>query len=134
MKVRRAYGVGRDAKALAKKYRSFAGDLDRFERLLAADYTVGHTPYPGLRLDRDGQSVLIFKVRVQCESLAGQSKSSGVRYVYERITTADGDEYSVALTIYVHQQGSNESDVQRILRERFRSFDVTDLDDLETPL
>ncbi len=134
MKVRRAHGVKRDAKALAKKYRSFALDVERFERLLGADYTIGHVPYSDLHLYRDDAPARIFKVRVHCVSLAGNSKSSGSRYVYERIATADGDEYAVCLTIYVHQQNGKESDVQQTLGERFKSFDVTDLDDLESPL
>ncbi len=131
MRVRRADGVKRDVKALAKNYHSIHKDLLFFERLLQQDFTHSHNRYEGLQLTRNGQPAAIYKASVQCEAL--RSKLGGIRYAYERITNASGVEYAVALAIYVHQKTGAERDNRNLIRERHESFDGSELDQLFTP-
>jgi hypothetical protein len=131
MRVRRADGCSSDLKQLQKTYRSAGQDIIYFERLLQKDITHGHNEFSGLKLRRGEEQAHIFKAWVPCATL--QSKRKGIRYVYERITGSDGYEYSVGLTIYVHQQGDDESTIRKRIRQRQESFDLSNLNELFTP-
>jgi hypothetical protein len=96
--------------------------VHQFERLLAHGQTHGHDRYAGLRLVRGDEPAEIWKSRVIYPPLGG--KSSGLRYVYERLEL-DGEDYAVALTIYIHQDNIRESDIQARIRERFTSYEAT---------
>lgn len=81
------------------KHRDLWESVTQFERLLSHGQTHGHT-----------------------SSLGG--KRSGLRYVYERVTIGN-EEYAVALTVYVHQEGNKESDVVDRIRKRSQFVDAT---------
>lgn len=125
MRVYRHFRATTDIEKLNSKYRGNNGvkeQIHQFERLLSNDYTHGHERYPNLRLDREGAPASIWKARVHHPQLGG--KRSGLRYVYERFVVA-GEEYAVALTIYVHPELRKESDVQRRIRDRFADVEAT---------
>lgn len=108
--------------ALQGKYRNVYDAVAQFERLLAANQNHGHQRIPGLRLSRAGEPASVWKARVLHPQLGG--KSSGLRYVYERLWI-EGNEYAIALTVYVHQQGSKESDVIAHIRDRSERVGAT---------
>ncbi|MGH8730014.1 MAG: hypothetical protein ACREV9_18050, partial [Burkholderiales bacterium] len=108
--------------ALHGKYKHVWPEIEKFERLLAANYNHGHQRVPGLHLTRDCEPASIWKARVLHPRLGG--KRSGLRYVYERLWIGD-EEYAVALTAYVHQEGAKESEIIARIRERFDWIETT---------
>jgi len=104
------------------KHRSLWESITQFERLLSNGQTHGHMPYSNLKLRRDGSPASVWKGRVIYPPLGG--KRSGLRYVYERVEIGN-DEYAVALTVYVHQEGNKESDAIDRIRKRSQSFEAT---------
>lgn len=123
MIVYRCSAATTEIEKLATKYRSVWDNVSEFERLLATEITERHVRYPGLGLTRGPEPAAIWKARIICPELGG--KSSGLRYIYERGEVA-GEQIAVCLTVYVHQQSKkHEKDVVRIIRERFRQYDLT---------
>ncbi len=122
MKVYRHFQATNDVERLRKKHRDIWESVLQFERLLAHGQTHGHDRYAGLRLHRGEEPADIWKSRIIYPPLGG--KRSGLRYVYERLTI-DGNDYAVALTIYVHQANVRESEIQARIRERFASYEAT---------
>ena len=122
MKVYRHFQATNDVERLRKKHRDIWESVHQFERLLAHGQTHGHDRYPGLRLNRGDEPADIWKSRVIYPPLGG--KRSGLRYVYERLTI-DGEDFAVALTIYIHQDNARESGIQARIRERFTSYEAT---------
>jgi hypothetical protein len=104
------------------KYRNVLEEIARFERLLAANQNHGHQRALGLGLTRHEEPASIWKARVLHPQLGG--KCSGLRYVYERLWI-DGEEYAIALTVYVHQEGMKESEVVARIRQRTRAIEGT---------
>lgn len=124
MRVYQHRGASNEAISLGKKHRSVQVDIERFERLLAADVTVGHDQIPGLRLQRDGAAAAVYKAKVHCPAF-NKGKRAGLRYIYERLTLS-GDQCSVLLTIYLHQEGDKEHDVLNRVRSRFADYSTED--------
>ena len=122
MKVYRHFQATNDIERLRKKHRDIWESVHQFERLLAHGQTHGHDRYPGLRLIRCEVPAAIWKSRVVYPPLGG--KRSGLRYVYERLTI-DGEDFAVALTIYIHQDNVRESDILERIRDRFTSYEAT---------
>lgn len=122
MRVCRLFKATLEIDALHGKYKRVWDEIAKFERLLAANQNHGHQRVPGLRLARDGEPASIWKARVLHPQLGG--KSSGLRYVYERLWIED-EEYAVALTIYVHQAGARESELIARIRERSGGIEST---------
>jgi hypothetical protein len=120
--IRRCVAATSEIERLDAKHRDVWKSIDEFERLLVAGLAVAHDLYPALGLRRGDESARIFKARVLCRSLGG--KSSGLRYVYERLTI-DGEEHAIALTVYIHQQGAKEHDIVKKIKDRFSSYDAT---------
>ncbi|MCD6031926.1 MAG: hypothetical protein K0S78_4108 [Thermomicrobiales bacterium] len=56
--------------------------------------------------------------------VTGDNVANRGRYVYKRLTI-DGEDYAVALTIYIHQDDVRESDVRERIRERCSSYGAT---------
>ncbi len=122
MKLYRCFEATNEVVKLDMKYKGLWESVEQFERLLSSGQTHGHQRYPGLGLQRGGEPASIWKSRVIHPQLGG--KSSGLRYIYERMTI-NGDEYAVALTVYVHQQSIKEADVVKRIQQRCRSFEAT---------
>jgi hypothetical protein len=111
-----------DVERLRKKHRAIWESILQFERLLAHGQTHGHDRYAGLGLNRGDAPAEIWKSRVIYPPLGG--KRSGLRYIYERVVI-DGEDYAVALTIYVHQDDVRESEIRERIRERVQGYDAT---------
>ncbi len=122
MKLYRLHQATNEVERLGRKYRDIWRSVNQFERLLSHGQIHGHSLIPNLRLQRNGQPASIWKSRVIYPPLGG--KSSGLRYVYERVQL-QGEDYAVALTIYVHQEGGSEAGVIARIREHSASFDAT---------
>lgn len=122
MRVCRLFKATTEIDALHGKYKNVWDEIAKFERLLAANQILGHQRVPGLHLARDGEHASIWKARVLHPRLGG--KRSGLRYVYERLWI-DGEEYAVALTVYVHQEGARESEIIARIRERSGWIETT---------
>lgn len=122
MIVRRCFNATSEIMNLNKTYRDTWKVIDQFERLLFSDLTHSHDRYSGLKLNRGAEPAQIFKAKVLHPQLGG--KASGVRYIYERLMI-DDKEYAIALTVYVHAQGTNEQEVIKRIRTRFRDYDPT---------
>jgi hypothetical protein len=122
VKVYRHFQATNDVERLRKKHRDIWESVHQFERLLAHGQTHGHDRYAGLGISRGNVPAEIWKSRVIYPPLGG--KRSGLRYVYERLTI-DGEDYAVALTIYIHQDDVRESAVRDRIRERCSSYDAT---------
>lgn len=122
MRVYRLHKATNEIEGLDGKYRGTWDEITRFERLLSHLQTHGHERMPGLQLQRHGQPAAIWKAKVLHPLLGG--KSSGLRYIYERFVLG-GEDYAVALTVYVHQERNKETEVRSRIRQRFESFDAT---------
>jgi len=125
VRVYRLNAVGTEVERLHHKYKGSKGvwdQIEQFERLLSNDQTQGHSRISNLHLKRGNIPASIWKARVLHPQLGG--KRSGLRYVYERFAV-DGEEYAVALTIYVHQDDKNESQIRSLIQKRFSEVEAT---------
>ena len=73
MEICRMRKFSRELKRLSKRYRSFSSDLEKLEQvLMALPRGTGGKHWNRLHSSSDG-SVIVFKVRLACKSLQGQS-------------------------------------------------------------
>lgn len=88
--------ASREKDRLARKYQSAFVAIEQFKRLLMAGVAIG-SRYRGLGIKRDNADCDITKYKVIVKELGG--KSSGLRYIAERLTNSDGDSRVVCICL-----------------------------------
>ena len=115
-KVIRCQEIGRDIKALRKKYRHAEDDLRGAERLLEKGKPLRYVyPYPGFGIKQ------VYKARYINQDLGPKGLSSGYRIVYEVIDDGGGVRCFIIIYVYSKKGGTDEKGIKREVIKRMGS-------------
>ena len=115
MEFRRSKKLEREFKGFLKKYRALAQDLDLLEKVLRV-YPQGQGGKHWNRLyTSDDQSITIFKARLSCRSMKGESR---FRVIYAHNQSADQLVFVDFIEIYFKGEQSNND--QSLIKEYLR--------------
>ncbi|HRX63827.1 MAG TPA: hypothetical protein P5060_01850 [Candidatus Absconditabacterales bacterium] len=109
MQIKRLPEFEKEFKKLAKKYPSLESDFEVFEKTLVLN-PKNHKPISGVGENKKGEFYKVKKFR--CQSIARQSKYSGIRIIYNYLE----DEKTIELTyieIY-HKNQKENHDIERL--------------------